>query len=191
MGVEHEKTHQATVLCNYLENLAKEEKPISCQALGNLMKALNIGCGTENNINPKVLAELGIPLSLYLCTKGGADLLPRKLQKIRKIRGISQRELAFKAGISPGLVGQLEMGKNQPSIRTLEKVCQVLDISLCSLLMDNGRQGHEELKISADLLDILYDQKVQLLLSTTCSLDLEKFLLVINFIQMLDNPVIV
>lgn len=190
MGAE-QKLHQASVLYAYLENLAKEDKPMTCQALGNLMKVLNVGCGDENNIDPEILEELGLALSLFLCRKGGADYLPNKLQKVRKIRGISQRELAYKAGISPGLVGQLEMGKNQPSVRTLDKVSQVLDVPLCTLLMDNGQQGTEELQVSAELLNILYDQKVQLLLSTTCSMELKKFLLVINFIQMLNDPVIV
>ena len=41
------------------------------------------------------------------------------LREIRKGRGMSQEELAFKSGYHPTYIGQLERGLKSPSLRTI------------------------------------------------------------------------
>jgi len=48
----------------------------------------------------------------------------------RKLRGITQKELSEKAGIAQGDISKLENGNGNPSIRTLQRLAAVMDMSL-------------------------------------------------------------
>jgi len=53
-----------------------------------------------------------------------------RLRLFRQQLGISQEQLAFKAGITPSYLGQVERGEKSPTIDSLEKVAKALNISL-------------------------------------------------------------
>lgn len=53
---------------------------------------------------------------------------------IRKEKGISQEELAFKAGLNRAYVGYIERGERKPSVDTLAKLAKTLKIRLSELL---------------------------------------------------------
>lgn len=52
-----------------------------------------------------------------------------KLTKARKEKGMTQKELAEKIGISDAMIVQYEKNLNYPRIDKLKKICTELDIS--------------------------------------------------------------
>src|SRR5262249_28757860 len=63
--------------------------------------------------------------------------LSRMIQQFREAKGMSQRELAEKAKVTPGYVAQLEMGlRKNPSLASLQGLAKALEVSLDDLLTD-------------------------------------------------------
>lgn len=54
----------------------------------------------------------------------------KKLQKIRKSKGLTQEQLAELAGIHEKHVSKLELGTYKPNIDTLKKILQALDLTI-------------------------------------------------------------
>jgi transcriptional regulator with XRE-family HTH domain len=63
------------------------------------------------------------------------SLLVRNLKRYRTLLGITQAELAEKAGISVGYVGEVEMGRKFPSPEKLEALAKALELRPFRLLM--------------------------------------------------------
>ena len=57
-----------------------------------------------------------------------------KIKRARMAAGLTQRELALRSGVSPGLVGQIESHRTQPGRETLRRLCDVLGITVDSAL---------------------------------------------------------
>ena len=55
-------------------------------------------------------------------------LLGLKIKEIRKQRGLSQEKLAELVGIGTANISYIETGKFSPSVSTLEKLSEVLDV---------------------------------------------------------------
>ena len=60
-----------------------------------------------------------------------------KIKKIRKMQGLTQRELANKLGTTPQNLAQYENNKRNPKYWTLQKIAEVLNVSLEELLPDS------------------------------------------------------
>lgn len=61
--------------------------------------------------------------------------LGQKITYFRKKRGLTQKELAEKAGVSQGAIGQYEIGLTMPRLSTLQRIAVALDTTaseLCS-----------------------------------------------------------
>lgn len=58
-----------------------------------------------------------------------------RLRSERESRGLSQRELARRLGLSPSLISQIEKGQSRPSVSTLYAMVSELDLSLDELLL--------------------------------------------------------
>lgn len=56
------------------------------------------------------------------------------IRKYRLKKDISQEALAFSSGIHPAYIGRLERGEKCPTIDTLFKICEALEISVCEML---------------------------------------------------------
>lgn len=56
------------------------------------------------------------------------------LKKIRKEQGLSQEELAFKASLHRTYISDLERDRKSPSLRTMEKLAEVLGLSMLELI---------------------------------------------------------
>ena len=54
----------------------------------------------------------------------------RRLQEIRELHGISQRELARRAGLTHGTISFIERNKISPSIGTMRQILDCLDMTL-------------------------------------------------------------
>lgn len=58
----------------------------------------------------------------------------KKMQKIRKAKGVSQEELAAKLFMHRNYIGMIERGERNPTIRTLYKVSKALGVNSHELL---------------------------------------------------------
>lgn len=62
---------------------------------------------------------------------GAADTeVARRLRLIRTSKGLSQREMAKRAGVGSGTISQIESGSTQPSVALLKKILAGVDVNL-------------------------------------------------------------
>ena len=58
----------------------------------------------------------------------------RNLRRLRQKRGLSQEELADRAGLNRNYVGMIEREENAPTVDALEQLAKALDINAAELL---------------------------------------------------------
>lgn len=63
-------------------------------------------------------------------------MLGDRLRELRQRHGLTLRELAARAEVSPGLLSQLENGVTDPSLSTLRKLAVVFDAEMASLFSE-------------------------------------------------------
>jgi transcriptional regulator with XRE-family HTH domain len=73
------------------------------------------------------------------------DGIGPKLRTARERRGISQRELSRRLGLSPSLISQIESGQSRPSVSTLYAVVTELGVSLDQILGSEPADGGDQL----------------------------------------------
>lgn len=66
----------------------------------------------------------------------GRRLFAGRLRELRSISGLSQRELAERAGISRVSVARMEVGRQLPRYRTMGALASALDVPVERLLVD-------------------------------------------------------
>lgn len=62
--------------------------------------------------------------------KSTKELLGSRVKELRKIRKLSQEELSEKVDIDPKHLSRIEVGRGFPSLDTLEKLADALNIEL-------------------------------------------------------------
>lgn len=67
-------------------------------------------------------------------------ILGEKIARLRRKNGWSQEELADKMEVSRQAVSKWESGKTQPDLETLQKIAQVLEVSVEELIYGERRQ---------------------------------------------------
>ena len=89
-------------------------------------------------------------------------LFASRLREVRRSRGMTQAELAYKAHVTPTYVGRLESGAAAPGIDLVERLAKALGTTVADLipesappetlplLKDQARKLFEELVRSAD-----------------------------------------
>jgi len=70
--------------------------------------------------------------------EGGMEDLGRRLKEVRIRAGLTLRELARLAEVSPSLISQIENGKSQPSVATLYTFSRLLHVSVDELFDDRS-----------------------------------------------------
>ena len=73
-------------------------------------------------------------------------VIGNKLFKYRKKRGLTQAEVAEKAGISDRTYADIERGSVNMRVETLLKICDVLSITPDDVLTEQGEVSFEELQ---------------------------------------------
>ena len=66
--------------------------------------------------------------------------LGARLKEIRKARGFTQEALAEKVDLTPQYLSRLESGHQSPSVKTVAKLAEALNVELWELF-DLGHQG--------------------------------------------------
>ncbi|MBE6351015.1 MAG: helix-turn-helix transcriptional regulator [Spirochaetaceae bacterium] len=64
----------------------------------------------------------------------------KSLKAFREERNISQLELSLISGVSQNMITYIETGKRTPSLRTLLKLCNALEISPAKLFENNNSE---------------------------------------------------
>ncbi len=59
--------------------------------------------------------------------------LGQRMKMLRMDAGMSQEKLAWAAGITPAFVGQIERNIKSPTVKTLEKLADALNISVAEI----------------------------------------------------------
>jgi transcriptional regulator with XRE-family HTH domain len=77
----------------------------------------------------------------------------RAIRICRAARGLSQKDMALKAGIKPSYVSLIEAGKRSPSLTTIEKIGKSLDVPTHLLMMLAAESGDVKSEHAKDLHD--------------------------------------
>lgn len=62
--------------------------------------------------------------------------LSKQIKQIRKAKKLTQKELAFRTGISHKMIGLIERGENSPSAKNIQRICDVLNHSIVFIPTD-------------------------------------------------------
>jgi transcriptional regulator with XRE-family HTH domain len=116
---------------------------------------------------------------------GHAGSLGHKLKALREEYGLTQAKLASMADVTAGLVGQIEQGKVQPSLKTLEKLAEVMGVTPCYFIMEPGAVDQMLSLMNPELRELLMHPNAQAVLSIMSNLNEKELQFVINFIQLL------
>jgi transcriptional regulator with XRE-family HTH domain len=86
------------------------------------------------------------------------ELLGARIKELRKARGLSQEQLAEQIDVDPKFISRIEVGKNAPSLETMENISRVLNMEIKDLFEFAHHQiemlGAEELKSLIDESDV-------------------------------------
>lgn len=66
--------------------------------------------------------------------------LEDNLKEIRKFLGISQQELALRAGLQPSAISNFENGNREPSVKNLIKLSKALGVTTDRLLFGRPKE---------------------------------------------------
>jgi len=133
------------------------------------------------NTLKRVAEGLGVSPSALMGQEGS---LGHKLKALREEYGLTQAQLANLAGVTAGLIGQIEQGKVQPSLKTLEKLAEVMGVSPCYFIMEPGAVDQMLSLMNPELRELLMHPHVQSVLNMICNLNEKELQFVLNFIQM-------
>ncbi|EKD08190.1 MAG: helix-turn-helix transcriptional regulator [Limnospira sp. PMC 1291.21] len=64
------------------------------------------------------------------------NIFAKRLKQIRKMRGLSQENLADIAGLHRTYVGSVERGERNVSIDNMERLAKALDVEITELLRE-------------------------------------------------------
>ena len=69
------------------------------------------------------------------------------LRDLRNQRALSQEALAFEAELARNYISQLELGSKSPSLRTIFKLCAVLETKPAAMIEDVQRRMRVQTKV--------------------------------------------
>jgi len=129
----------------------------------------------------RIAGGLDVAVSAIMGNEGS---LGHKLKALREEYGLTQAQLANLAGVTAGLIGQIEHGKVQPSLKTLEKLSEVMGVSPCYFIMEPGAVDQMLSLMNPELREMLMHPNVQSVLSLVCNVSEKELQFILNFIQL-------
>jgi transcriptional regulator with XRE-family HTH domain len=99
------------------------------------------------------------------------ELLGRRIRGLRKKRRLSIEKLAEKAGVSARFLGDIERGRENPSISSLIKLASALSVKMSELMkFEEELEGKALRKEMHDMIDRCDDEDVRFLLKVAVTL---------------------
>lgn len=78
-----------------------------------------------------------------------------RVKDVRSKAGLTQFQLAEKAGLNLSWLGQIERGQRTATIITLDKICKALNITFGEFFSEKKQLPHEDDLHSRELIDLL------------------------------------
>lgn len=75
-------------------------------------------------------------------------ILAENMRRIRKIRRLTQEELAYKTGLHPYFIGLIERMQRTPSLESLEKIADALKVTVPEILSESAAAGSKDLRMA-------------------------------------------
>ncbi|MGC8527203.1 cupin domain-containing protein [Acidiphilium sp.] len=87
-----------------------------------------------------------------------------RLRRMRQIFGLTQRELARRAGVTNGAISLIEQGRVSPSISSLKKILDGIPMSLAEFFTLDLTAPEDVFFTAADLTEIAFDERISFLM---------------------------
>lgn len=89
-------------------------------------------------------------------------LLGQRIKEIRKSKNLTQEKLAELINLETSSLSGIESGRHYPSLPTLEKIAQNLDVNICSLFDYNHLDNIDDIKVKIiENIGCLEDEKIR------------------------------
>ena len=102
------------------------------------------------------------------------QIIGQRVRYYRKMRGLTQTELADKLGVAPRYIGNIEQGHRGPSLDMLVEICRWFGISTSDILPvgnpDNFGVNEKKIGDISDALRVLDDAQVEIVKAVVCAL---------------------
>ena len=145
------------------------------------LTALEAGTTQPTLAEMEILAEVLDVTPQYFIQDSSSNVsIGKRISNARTNRGWSQYELATKVDISTSLLSQVENDKAVPSLETLEKIAEALDLSVCYFLLDQEEVFTLLSSLSPDALELLKDPRTQAILRAVRDLDKGELKFILN-----------
>ena len=131
----------------------------------------------------KLAEALNVTVRYFLEKSTETLSVGQRVRREREKRGLTGVMLADKAGVSPGMVSQIENDQSEPSLDTLEKVANALGVSVCYFLLEHEDVENLISSLNADVLTLLGDPRVQAVLRAVRDFDAGDLKYILNYIQ--------
>ncbi len=99
------------------------------------------------------------------------NLVGRKIRHFRRIKNITQEELAFEINTSPAYISNIERGKKKPSLQKLFEIADILGVTINDLVYSSSENvvflNSKEL---SELISLCTPDKQQLLINSISSI---------------------
>jgi transcriptional regulator with XRE-family HTH domain len=147
----------------------REARGLSIEDLGEIselaaeeIQAYEDGLAEPDLISVEKLATaLNYSVRYFLENAGSPASIGSRLKSLRKLYDLSIIELAERAGVSPGLISQIENDKTVPLLDTLDKIAACLDKDSSYFLLDQEDSEALFYSLSPDVREMLGDPRVQ------------------------------
>ncbi|HQT46636.1 MAG: XRE family transcriptional regulator [Acidocella sp. 20-63-7] len=101
-------------------------------------------------------------MSAALAPNEPADAIGTRLRLVRQTYGLTQRELARRAGVTNGAISLIEQNRVSPSISSLKKILDGIPLSLAEFFTLNFSSSDEVFFSSAELTEIAFGKAVSM-----------------------------
>ena len=79
--------------------------------------------------------------------KNVMNLLAKKISEHRKIKGLTQEELAEQAKVNLRTIQRIENSESEPRSKTLQLICDVLEVDIKDLLVKQNQKNQKNIGI--------------------------------------------
>ena len=91
-----------------------------------------------------------------------SDEIGTRLRMVRQIYGLTQRELARRAGVTNGAISLIEQNRVSPSISSLKKILDGIPLSLADFFTHNFAPSENVFFSAAELPEIAYGDAISM-----------------------------
>lgn len=131
----------------------------------------------------KLSAALNVTIRYFVSRSPQDSKLGDKIKALREKVEMSQAQLASMASISASLVSQIENNITTPSLETLDRIAECLDVETSYFLVDTGSTSQFLSSLSPEMISLLTDPKVQAVLTAVRDLGPGEIKFLLKFLE--------